>query len=188
MAVSRLSKRPAPGALTLSVRRALSLTSASEALESSLTCRIIRSSTLCQKNWSPISTTEGGRSSPGLLPELSPTAEPLWSVERPLSTVAASSTPRSLWTGLRFTVVKPCSGSLVNSSSSIVGRSRWSSSFSLSFSLSLPPLIVPAPGQIPTRSVTVATSETHLYLGAYLEFRVCSPHRHQLLPLLAAAC
>ena len=48
MAVSRLSKRLAPGAIiTLSARRALSLPSASEALKSPSPYRTIGSSILC---------------------------------------------------------------------------------------------------------------------------------------------
>jgi len=95
MAVSRLSKRPAPGvAATLSARRALLLTSASEALESPSPCRTIGSSTLCQQHWPSISTTEGsGRGSPRLPPELSLCADLLWSTEPPLSSAATSSTP-----------------------------------------------------------------------------------------------
>jgi hypothetical protein len=59
MAVSGLSKGPAPGTAALSARRALSLTSASEALESPSPCRTIGSSIPCQQNWPSISTTEG---------------------------------------------------------------------------------------------------------------------------------
>ena len=59
IAVSGLSKGPAPGAAALSARRALSLISASEAPESPSPCRRIGSSTRCQQNWPSISTTEG---------------------------------------------------------------------------------------------------------------------------------
>jgi hypothetical protein len=136
MAVSGLSKSPAPGAVALSARRLTSLASASEALKSP--SRRIGSSTPCQKNWPSISTTEGsGRGSPRLPPELSLCADPLWSTEPPLSSAAASSTPPVLFRP-RPPVVKPCACSLASSSSSIVGRSRSSSVSSL-FSLSLPP-------------------------------------------------
>jgi hypothetical protein len=47
MAISRLSKSPALGVITLSARRALSLTSALEALESLSPYRIIRLFTPC---------------------------------------------------------------------------------------------------------------------------------------------
>src|ERR1700722_18365324 len=59
MVIFRLSKKPAPSVLQLLARRALSLTPASEALESSLPYRIIGSSTPCQKNRWSISTTKG---------------------------------------------------------------------------------------------------------------------------------
>ncbi|PMD14337.1 hypothetical protein NA56DRAFT_651077 [Hyaloscypha hepaticicola] len=59
MAITRLSKRPAPGTITLLARRPLSLTLALEVIESPSPCRIIGSSTPCQKNWPSISTTEG---------------------------------------------------------------------------------------------------------------------------------
>lgn len=76
-----------------------------------------------------------GRGSPGFPSELSLWADLLWSTEPPLSS-AASSTPPFL-SGPRPPVVKPCGCSLVNSNSSIVGRSRSSSVSSL-FTLSLP--------------------------------------------------
>lgn len=57
MAVSRLSRRPSSTA-ALSARGPSS-TSASEELESSSSSSIIGSSTLCQKDWSSISTIKG---------------------------------------------------------------------------------------------------------------------------------
>jgi hypothetical protein len=59
MAVSGLSKSPAPGAVALSARRLTSLASASEALKSLSPSGTIGSSTPCQKNWPSISTMEG---------------------------------------------------------------------------------------------------------------------------------
>jgi hypothetical protein len=54
MAVSGLSKSPAPGAVTLSARRLPLLASASETLKL-LSPRITGLSILCQKNWLSIS-------------------------------------------------------------------------------------------------------------------------------------
>jgi len=139
MAVSGLSKSPAPGAIGLSARRLTSLASATEALESSSLSRTIGSSTPRQKKLAVHFHNRGcsGRGSPGLPPELSLYADLLWSTEPPLSSAATSSTPPVL-SGPRPPVVKACACSLVNSNSSIVGRSR-SSSVSSSFALSLRP-------------------------------------------------
>ena len=70
-----------------------------------------------------------GACSPGLLPELSLCADLVWSIEPPLSSEAPSSTSRPVLSGPRSSAAKSCSCGLVNSSSSIVGRSS-SSSFS----------------------------------------------------------
>jgi hypothetical protein len=104
-----------------------------------------------------------GRGSPGLPPELSLCADLLWSTEPPLSSAATSSTPLVL-SGPRSPVVKPCACRLVNSNSSIVGRSRSSSSVSSLFALSLPLKTVPVPSQIPTSqslSLQANTSPLH---------------------------
>ena len=103
-----------------------------------------------------------GRGSPGLPPELSLCADLLWSIEPPLSSAATSST-LLVWSGPRPPVVKPCACRLVNSNSSIVGRSRSSSVSSL-FALSLPPKTVPVPSQIPksqSMSLQANTSPSH---------------------------
>lgn len=63
-------------------------------------------------------------------------ADLLWSTEPPLSSAATSSTPLVL-SGPQSPVVKPCASRLVNSNSSIVGRSRSSLSVSSFFALSL---------------------------------------------------
>jgi hypothetical protein len=59
MAISGLSKSPAPSAVALSARRLTSLASASETLKSPSPSGTIRSSTPCQKNWPSISTIKG---------------------------------------------------------------------------------------------------------------------------------
>jgi hypothetical protein len=100
-----------------------------------------------------------GRGSPRLPPELSLCADLLWSTEPPLLSAATSSTPLVL-SRPRPPVVKPCACRLVNSNSSIVGRSRSSSVSSL-FAL-LPPKTVPVPGQIPTSQSLSLQANTSL--------------------------
>jgi hypothetical protein len=104
-----------------------------------------------------------GRGSPGLPPESSLCADLLWSTELPLLSAATSSTPFVL-SGPRSPVMKPCACRLVNSNSSIIERSRSSSSVPSLFALFLAPKTVLVPSQIPTnQSLSLQANTSPLY-------------------------